>query len=287
MQAGWTLDDINWAAFDPSQVDLRLLRAVKAASLVEYNAATYAGYLKGVFPGDEKAHAAFDQWAREETRHGEALGRWAQLADPTFNLEDAARRFRAGYKPVHFETGEAARGGKFGEMIARCVVESGTSSYYTAMRDASTEPVLCEIAGLIAADEYRHYRLFLDTMHNISEKRPNFLKRLWIAGSRVVEAQDDELAYAFYCANVPEKDAARIPYDRKTHALAYEHAIMRQYQRRHIEKMMGMVSVSVGAHPKGRFAAFGTWAIWTFLSRKAKRYERLVGDTHKALNQAA
>ncbi len=287
MHAGWTLDDINWSAFDPSMVDLRLLRAVKAASLVEYNAASYADYLKKVFPGDPESHAAFDQWAREETQHGEALGRWAAMADASFSLEDSARRFRGGYTPPHFESGKAARGGRFGEMIARCVVESGTSSYYTAMRDAATEPVLQEIAGRIAADEYRHYRLFLDAMHRITEKRPSFLKRLWIAGSRLVEAQDDELAFAFYCANVSEADAHSIPYNRKTHALAYEHAIMRQYQRRHIEKMMGMVAVSVGAHPKGRFAAFGTWAIWTFLSHKARRYERTVGEAHKALGQTA
>ena len=50
-------------------------------------------------------------------------------------------------------------------MIARCVVESGTSSYYSAIRDATEEPVLQEIAGRIAADEYRHYKLFYDTLH--------------------------------------------------------------------------------------------------------------------------
>ena len=56
------------------------------------------------------------------------------------------------------------RGSKRGEMIARCVVESGTSSYYSAIRDATDEPVLKEIAGRIAADEYRHYKLFYETL---------------------------------------------------------------------------------------------------------------------------
>ena len=45
-------------------------------------------------------------------------------------------------------------------MVARCVVEIGTSSYYTALRDAAAEPVLREICRHIAADELRHYRLF-------------------------------------------------------------------------------------------------------------------------------
>lgn len=275
MQTDWTLDDINWAAFDPSLVDRRLLTAIKAACLVEYNAAAYSAYLKIIFRDDPETHVAFDQWAREETQHGLALGRWAALADPSFNMESATNRFRSGYKPVHFETGEAARGGRIGEMIARCVVESGTSSFYSAVRDAAAEPVLKQIALHIAADEYKHYRVFFDMMQRLSERRPNFLKRLWIAVSRLVESQDDELAFAYYCANVPECDVERVPYNRQTHTLAYEYAIMRQYQRRHIEKMMGMVAVAVGAHPKGRFAAIGTTVIWGFLRRKARRYERV------------
>ena len=55
---GWTLDDIAWERFDPSKVDQDLLMAVKAASVVEYNARDYVGYLKAVFPGD----AAMQVW---------------------------------------------------------------------------------------------------------------------------------------------------------------------------------------------------------------------------------
>ena len=77
-------------------------------------------------------------------------------------------------------------------MIARCVVESGTSSYYSAIRDATEEPVLKEIAGRIAADEYRHYKLFYDTLHAQSEPDISFWKKLWIAVGRVRESDDDE-----------------------------------------------------------------------------------------------
>ena len=95
------------------------------------------------------------------------------------------------------------RGSRRGEMIARCVVESGTSSYYSAIRDATDEPVLKEIAGRISADEYRHYKLFYDVLHKQDEPELGFLKRLWVAIGRVTESNDDELAYAYYCANVP------------------------------------------------------------------------------------
>src|SRR6202012_1713504 len=96
------------------------------------------------------------------------------------------------------------RGSRRGEMIARCVVESGTSSYYSAIRDATDEPVLKEIAGRISADEYRHYKLFYDVLNKQDEPEMSFPKRLWVAIGRVTESNDDELAYAYYAANVPK-----------------------------------------------------------------------------------
>src|SRR5258708_25612692 len=52
------------------------------------------------------------------------------------------------------------------EMVARCVVEIGTSAYYTALREAAAEPVLQEICRHIAADELRHYRLFYKNLRS-------------------------------------------------------------------------------------------------------------------------
>jgi len=165
---GWTMDDVHWSLFDPAKVDPSLLATVKAAALVEYNAPDYVSYLKRVFAGaGPETIAAIEQWGREEAQHGRALGRWAEMADPSFKLEEAFARFRKGYTPDHFSGVEetSVRGSRRGEMIARCVVESGTSSYYSAIRDASEEPVLQEVAGRIAADEYRHYKLFYDIHH--------------------------------------------------------------------------------------------------------------------------
>src|SRR5262249_10065832 len=160
---GWTLDDIPWERFDGSKVDPQLLSAVKAAALVELNAPDYVSYLKRIFrDGSPETLRASEQWGCEESQHGLARRKWAEMADPSFKLSTAFVRFKNGYTPAHFAGSDetSVRGSKRGEMIARCVVESGTSSYYSAMHDASDEPVLKEIAGRIAADEYRHYRLF-------------------------------------------------------------------------------------------------------------------------------
>src|ERR1700733_16110577 len=231
---GWTMEHIHWSLLDSTRVDPTLLAAVKAAALVEYSAPDYVTYLKRVFSQASPATlASLDQWGKEEAQHGRALGRWAEMADPTFHLEDAFARFRKGYTPAHFapEQDGSVRGSRRGEMIARCVVESGTSSYYSAIRDASEEPVLKEIAGRISADEYRHYKLFYEILHSQDEPDLSFGRKLWVAAGRVRESNDDELAYAWYCANVPVSREAADPYDRKRHSRLAAKTGMTIYRR--------------------------------------------------------
>ena len=48
----WTLDDIPWDRFDPAKVDPDLLRAIKAAAMVEGNGGDYGTYLCNVFSDD-------------------------------------------------------------------------------------------------------------------------------------------------------------------------------------------------------------------------------------------
>ena len=99
---GWTLDDVQWSRFDASKVEPWMITAIKAAALVEFNAPDYVSYLKRVFP-DAPTQAAIEEWGKEESQHGRALGRWAEMADPTFDLKDTFARFRAGYQPPHFD----------------------------------------------------------------------------------------------------------------------------------------------------------------------------------------
>ena len=269
---GWTLDDVRWDCFDRSKVEPGLVAAVKAASLVEYAAPHYVSYLKRVFKNsDAKTIADIERWGREEIQHGLALGRWAEVADPSFDFKNAFARFQAGYTPSHFITENAAsvRGSRRGEMIARCVVESGTSSYYSAIRDATDEPVLKEIAGRIAADEFRHYRLFFDTLHAQNEPELRWWRRLLVAATRLNESSDDELAYAYYCANVSAADETRIPYDRRRFARAYNAQAIKLYRRHHIAKLVQMVSKSIGADPQGPLTRAAGALLWNVLRLRA------------------
>jgi rubrerythrin len=269
---GWTLDDVQWSAFDRAKASPQMIAAIKAAALVELNAPDYVTYLKKVFKdAGPQTLSAIDQWGCEESQHGRALGRWAEMADPTYKVDEAFARFRAGYKPEHFASGDAIsiRGSRRGEMIARCVVESGTSSYYTAIKDATDEPVLKEIAGRIAADEYRHYKLFLETLHAQDEPDLPFWKKVAVAAGRITESDDDELAYAYYCANVPAAQTAAVPYERARYAKAATHSTMTIYRRNHVQRLVQMVAKAIGAEPNGRLARFAGVVLWRFLRLRA------------------
>ena len=270
--AGWTLDDIDWSKFDAAKVDADLLATVKAASLVEYNAPDYVVYLGRIFhSAGPQTLAAIEQWGVEEVQHGQALSRWAELADPSFKFDKAMARFRAGYRPAHFadENKQSVRGSRQGEMVARCVVESGTSSFYSAIRDAADEPVLKEIAGRIAADEFRHYRLFFETLHIQNEPKISRWRKLVVALSRVNEANDDELSYAYYCGNVPDADQEDIPYERTKFSRAYHARAMKLYRRPHINKLVQMVAKAVGARPNGAMTILAGAIAWRVLRMRA------------------
>lgn len=269
MKPHWKLEDISWSRFDPSKVDVETVKAVKAASMVEFNAKDYVAYLRHVFAEDPDMLASIERWGDEEVQHGQALAAWAKCADPSFDFEASFARFRAGFRPPHFESGIAVRGGRAGEMIARCVVESGTSSYYSAIRDATEEPVLKEIAAHIAADEYRHYRLFYEGFLKYKPiEHPNLLERLRVALARVIEAEDDELAFAYYCANVPAVPGATPAYDRARFSREYNQRILRFYRPDHVRKAVAMIAKAVGLDPQGpvsRCAGNILW--WTMQAR--------------------
>ena len=87
----WTLDTIDWGRFDASKVDPEILRNIKAAAMVERNGGDYGIYLGRVFADDPAFVADVQRWVGEEIQHGMALGRWAQLADPSWDFDAASR----------------------------------------------------------------------------------------------------------------------------------------------------------------------------------------------------
>jgi rubrerythrin len=262
----WTLEDIPWESFDRSKLDPEIVKLVKAASLVEYNGAAYAHHLCRIFADDRDFQENARRWGAEEIQHGNALRRWAELADPNFDFETAFQRFQTGFR-VDFDCDVSRRGSRSGEMVARCMVEVGTSSYYTALRDAVTEPVIKEICRRIAADEIRHYKLFYENLIRCLEREHiGFWRRLRVAAGRILESEDDELAYAYYAANEPtapyDRDRCRRAYARRVYALCREH---------HVGHAIPLIFKAVGLRPHGKLARAARRLAWNVMQHRATR----------------
>ena len=266
----WRMEDIAWDRFEAAKAAPEVLPLIKAAALVERNGREYAGYLCRVFDADAELCEAVRRWAEEEVQHGEALGKWAALADPAWDFHGARDRFNAGYKPP-LDSETSIRGSRTGELIARCMVETGTSSYYTALADACQEPVLKQLCRHIAADEFRHYKLFYDHMRRYqAQERSGSARRLMIAAGRIGEGEDDELAYAYYCANEP----ASKPYERARCSAAYLSGAMLYYRFGHIQRGIGMTLKAVGLPTHGRLPAVAARMAWWWLDRRRNRLTR-------------
>ncbi len=270
MSRHWTPDDIPWQKFDRSKVDSDIEKIVRAASLVEANADHYTRYLCNVFKDNAEFCEASLEWAQEEVQHGTVLARWAAMVDPAFDFEDAFNRFREGYN-IETEVDASIRGSRSGELIARCMVETGTSSYYAALGDATEEPVLKVICARIAADELRHYKLFYDYLKQyIGEENLNKLKRISIALGRIVETEDDELAYAFYAANAPTE-----PYERRKFSREYSRRAYSFYRTQHLDRAVGMIFKACGLRPQTQFFRLAQRAAWFLVNNRTRQLNKI------------
>lgn len=270
----WSLDDIPWHLFDAGRVDPDLLAVVKAAALVEYNSGDYARYLENIFPDDADFQQEARRWAGEEVQHGEALARWAKLADPTFEFEACFARFIAGYR-IPVEATRSVRGSRTSELIARCMVEIGTSSVYSGLRDAAQEPVLKVICHKIAGDEFRHHRLFFTTLQRyLPRERPTLPRRVLAAIGRAGEEDDDELSFAFHCANQP-KD---VRYDRARCGSSFLWRYYSVLRPEHVRRIVALSLKTVGLDPRARWTALlHTGALW-LAARRVRRYRVRAGE---------
>jgi hypothetical protein len=265
----WTLDDIPWERLDLKKIDPEIVRLVKAASLVEYNGGAYAHHLCRIFRDDPGFRQKAQRWGEEEIQHGKALARWAELADSEFDFDAAFGRFKAGYQ-VDFDRDDSRRGSRSGEMIARCMVEVATSSYYTALHEAAQEPVLKEICRLIAGDEIRHYKLFYTNLVLCLEReRIGFWSRLRVAARRIAESEDDELAYAYYAAN-----ESALPYDRHRCKRAYVRRSYALCREHHVVRGIALIFRAIGLAPNGLLARMASRLAWRVMRGRAIRLEK-------------
>ena len=226
-------------------------------------------YLNRVFADDPDFRQAADNWAVEEVQHGDALGRWAMLADPP--------RLRGGVRAFSGRLQAAA-----GRDKLRCAARAPAADralhggdrnvqLLQRTRRGTAEPVLRQICKNIAADEFRHYKLFYDHMRRyLTREKIGLVRRLRIALGRIGESEDDELAFAWHCGNQPESEK----FARAACTAAYMGRAMRFYRFRHVERGMGMVFKAIGIKPRGRLSDVTAKLAWRLLRWRQRQFMR-------------
>ncbi len=190
----WRLEDLPLDQIDFGRIRHRedMLFALAAASFVEYASDTYAGNL-AEFVRDEADMATWlsERWEPEEVQHGRALRAYVEAVWPTFDWEGAYGRFFEEYKLLCGVEGYAPSRGL--EMAARCIVETGTSTIYRALRDLADEPILARLCEHIRSDEVRHYKYFLQYFDRFDAHEKNSRYRIVSElKSRLVEARHSD-----------------------------------------------------------------------------------------------
>ncbi len=272
MSQKWKFEDINWSLFDPSKVNPEILALIKAGSVIEHNGTDYGRYLGNVFEGDKEFGKEIEPWAKDEVKHGKVLAQWVKMADPDFDFDERFKMYVKGY-PIDTETKDSIRGSRASELLSRCMVEIGTSSFYSAIKDATDEPLLKHICAKIAADELRHYKLFYIHMKRYqAQEKLNFVKRFRVTMTRLMANQaDDELPFAYYVANEETR-----PYTRDHYTKVYSKLVYKCYQKSHVTQGMGLFCKALGVKPQGWLHKFMSFVVYETLSSKAVKYAKKV-----------
>jgi hypothetical protein len=86
-------------------------------------------------------------------------------------------------------------------MVARCIVEMGTTTYYQALNAVCDEPVLRDLSWRIRNDEVQHYKhfyhYFLRYQKQENLHRPQVIAALWRRVAELLQSDTDiALRYA-------------------------------------------------------------------------------------------
>jgi hypothetical protein len=195
----WSLDDIPYDRIDRAALagDEGLFHLVAAASFIEITSDAYTRNLVAFCAGDAEVVDWLEHgWQAEEVQHGLALRRYVETVWPEFDWDAAYRSFLAEYAELCAI--ELYAPSRALEMVARCVVETGTSSFYRMLADAAPEPVLRRLAALISADEVGHYKHFYRYFRlYAAREHPSrwAVLRMLLKRLAAVDAEDASIAY--------------------------------------------------------------------------------------------
>jgi hypothetical protein len=207
----WQLEDIPFHEIDLAAVRDRedLFCLIAGSSFVEIISDLTTRNLVSFFGREtDVGEWLADHWEHEEVQHGRALRAYVRQVWPDFDWDASYAGFYAEYSKLCTE--EALEPTPCLEMVARCVVEMGTATYYRSLHDFAPEPVLRQLAARIRDDEVRHYKHFY---HYFTRYRGAENMGRWpivkVLKSRLGEVRSDDAAIALWHAYASRHPDAR------------------------------------------------------------------------------
>jgi hypothetical protein len=94
------------------------------------------------------------------------------------------------------------------------------------------------------------------------------LRRVLVVFRRFYEIDDDELSYAYHCANLDDP-----VYDRKRAANAYLGRVADCYRRDHVQRAVAMAMKAIGVSPQGRLGRLATGIVWLRFRRQVRQLQ--------------
>ncbi len=198
----WRYEEIDYSLIKKEKVanNLFLFKALVIASFIEITSNVYEKNLVQFYSDNEKIVQWLENiWEKEELQHGKALKRYIQEVWSDFDWESAYERFLQEYLP-HCTLDEF-QPTKAKEMLARMIVETGTSTFYKALSRYAKEleeDILAKIAHNISKDEIYHYEIFYENF-NFYNKTEKLKKReiVKVIYDRFKEIDGEDVKIAF------------------------------------------------------------------------------------------
>ena len=194
----WHISEIDFSRIDIPRIrhNQDLFYLVTSASFIETGSDMYTRNLVRHYAAyPEVAEWLQQRWEPKEVQHGLALRTYVETVWPEFAWQTAFDGFFAEYGAMC--TDEELEDDRTLELVARCVVETGTTTYYQTLRDLSDEPVLTDMLGRIRADEVSHYKHFLAYFKQLLAAQPaSRLRVARVVYRRLLELRDSDAAVA-------------------------------------------------------------------------------------------
>lgn len=194
--------DINYNDIDIDKMkdNIFLFKLLVIASFIEITSHVYEKNLIEYYKNDgETTQWLQDTWEPEEIQHGKSLKKYINTVWNEFDWEKHYNIFGENFIPLcKVEDLEPTYSG---EMIARMVIETGTSTFYKALVNYAkdlNEPVLEDLASKIAKDELYHFEMFVKVFKKYKEEEnisKNDITKILYSKLKEINNEDIKIAY--------------------------------------------------------------------------------------------